>query len=122
LPTLIAELKQLTIQYAKQETIEPLKGLGRFLAAGVIGSFALGIGLVLWVLAALRALQTETGDHLTGHLTWVPYVVALLACGIVIALSVFAISKDKRAAERRKVERAAKAGEASTATATGDAK
>jgi len=107
LPARIAEFKQLTIQYAKQETIEPLKDLGRFLAAGVMGSVCLGIGLVLWVLAALRALQTETGERFTGHLTWVPYLIALVACAVVIGLAVFAISKDKRAADKRKAQRTA---------------
>src|SRR5947209_4046750 len=104
---MLNELKQLTIDYAKQETLSPLKNLGRFLGFGVAGSLFLGIGLVLLVLAALRALQTETGTAFTNHLSWIPYVITLGACVLVIAFCVVAIGKDRRDAQRRKEERRA---------------
>ena len=105
LPTLLGELKQLTVAYAKQETVDPLKGLARYIGAGIAGSVALGIGLVLLVLAALRALQTETGSAFTGHLTWVPYLITFVLCLFVILLALRAISADKRAADKRKAAR-----------------
>ena len=37
---------QLTLSYLKQETLEPLKGLGRFIAFGLAGSFAIAVGVV----------------------------------------------------------------------------
>lgn len=74
---------QLTIDYVKQETLEPLKGLGRFLAAGIGGSFALCIGVVFLLVGVLRLLQTETGSTFTGHLSWIPY---LIVVGISFAL------------------------------------
>jgi hypothetical protein len=97
LPTLAAELWELVVSYAKQETIEPLKSLGRFLGYGVIGAFTLGVGLVLLALAGLRALQTETGDTFDGDLTWVPYLVLVAASGLVAVLSARAIGRHKRA-------------------------
>ena len=38
---------QLTVDYLKQETIQPLKGLGRFLYMGIAGSFFLAGGILL---------------------------------------------------------------------------
>ena len=78
LPTLAVELKDLVVAYAKQETIEPIKGLGRFIAFGMAGSLLLSVGLVLLVLGLLRALQTETGDVFDGNFTWAPYLITLV--------------------------------------------
>lgn len=87
------ELWDLLKRYAKQETIDPLKGIGRLLAFGAAGSLLLSIGVVFLVLGLLRLLQTQTGPHLTGHLTWVPYLAALAVAALLIALAVRAITK-----------------------------
>ena len=44
----------------------------------------------------LRALQTETGDHLTGSWNWVPYLAGLLFTAVAAALSVYAIKRPFR--------------------------
>src|SRR5437764_11690755 len=75
LPTQIAELWRLVLAYFRQETVEPVRNLGRFVAFGVAGSLVLGIGVGLLMLATLRFFQTETGSTFTGHLSWVPYVI-----------------------------------------------
>ncbi|MGO8864187.1 MAG: hypothetical protein ACLQRH_25955 [Acidimicrobiales bacterium] len=73
----------LTVDYLKQETLEPLTGLGRFLAWGVAGSLAIAVGILLILLGILRLLQTETGTALTGDWSWVPYfVVSILGIGV----------------------------------------
>ena len=108
LPTLLAELKQLTVDYAKQETLDPLKGLARYIGAGIAGSLLLGIGFLLWALAMLRALQHETGSTFTGHLSWAPYFITLLACAVVALLAISAIGKEKRKADKHKAEREAR--------------
>jgi len=112
LPTLVGELKQLTIDYAKQETLEPLKALGRYVGFGLAGALLLATGVAFLVLGALRVLQTETGSVFTGHLSWAPYFITLAGCALVAGLSVNAIGKEKRAADRRKAERASKEGRA----------
>jgi hypothetical protein len=75
---------RLAIAYAKQETIDPIKGLGRFIAFGVAGGLLVGFGLVLLMLALLRALQTETGAF-EKNLSWLPYL--FTAAGCVVALA-----------------------------------
>jgi hypothetical protein len=96
LPELATELWELVITYAKQETIDPLKSLGRFVLWGVAGSVVLGIGLVLLLLGVLRVLQDQTGPHLTGSWSWVPYVVDLVLCAVIAGIAVSRVGKGKR--------------------------
>lgn len=100
LPTQVVELKDLVVAYAKQETVDPLKRLGRFLAAGIAGAVLLSIGLVLLSMSLLRALQEETGSSFTGKLTWVPYLLTVAGALVVVALAVYAIGKPKRRRSR----------------------
>jgi hypothetical protein len=93
IPTLVTELWDLVRDYAKQELISPVKGLGRWVGLGIAGSFCLGLGGVLVVLAALRALQTESGDAFDGNLTFVPYLIVLIGCGALAGLAASRIGK-----------------------------
>lgn len=77
------DLLRLVLAYAKQETIDPIKALARYVLWGLAGAVLLSIGLVLVGLAAVRLLQTEVHVPLSGDLTWVPYL-----GGVVIALAV----------------------------------
>ncbi len=83
------ELLGLVVAYAKQETVVPLKALGRFVAFGTAGALLLATGGAMLTLAAVRLIQIETRPHLTGNLTWVPYVggVIVAAAGTVWAAS-----------------------------------
>ena len=91
--TLANELTGLVIAYVKQETLEPIKSLGRFVAFGVAGALLLASGGVLLTLAAVRAVQAETGNHLHGNLTWVPYGAGILLAGIGAGWAVSRIGK-----------------------------
>ncbi len=66
-------------QYARQETIEPLKGAGRWLAFGFIAAVSLGLAMIFGVLAVLRLVQDLGSNVLDGAWSWVPYVVAFVA-------------------------------------------
>jgi len=90
------DLWRLVLGYVKQETLEPIKGLGRFVAFGLAGSLVLGTGLVLLFLGALRLLQDETGTTFTGNLSWIPYLLTVLACAAVIALALKARGRGQR--------------------------
>jgi hypothetical protein len=87
----IRELKDLVIAYAKQETIDPLKGLGRYIGYGVGGAVLLGTGVFFLAMAGLRALQTQTGDTFADWRSFFPYfivVIVLLAiAGIAFMLA-----------------------------------
>lgn len=91
----VNELLGLIVAYAKQETIAPLKGLIRFVAWGTAGALLLVIGWGLLVLTAVRAVQTETGRHLHGHLTWVPYFGGALVALVGIAWAAARILRRK---------------------------
>lgn len=93
-PTLATELWDLVRAYAKQETIEPVKGLGRFIAFGVAGSLLIGVGVVMLAMALLRALQTEV-DTFDGRWSFAPYLITLVFCGIVIGLALSRTSAKK---------------------------
>src|SRR5690349_4256835 len=87
LPTLMQELRELVIAYFKQETLEPARSLGRYVAFGVAGSTLLGLGVSLLLLGGLRLLQTETGTAFEDNWSWVPYLTVLAASGVVIAMA-----------------------------------
>src|SRR5690349_14830687 len=89
LPTQIGELWRLVLAYFRQETVEPVRNLGRFVAFGVGGSLLLGLGVGLLILATLRFFQTETGSTFTGHWSWAPYFIMLIVA-VVLAVAAMA--------------------------------
>jgi len=99
--TLVGELWQLFVAYLKQETVAPVKDLGRFLATGLAGSLLLSVGLVLLMLAGLRALQTETGSALDGNWSFVPYLIILVVAAVIAGLAARAIGSHKRRAAKK---------------------
>ncbi|HEX4980032.1 MAG TPA: hypothetical protein VFV35_08200 [Acidimicrobiales bacterium] len=100
LPSLAVELKDLVVAYAKQETVEPLKNLRRFVAFGFAGSVLVAVGLLLLVLAVLRALQTEAADTFDGDWSFAPYLLTVVICMVVSLLARRAIGAAKRRARR----------------------
>ena len=90
------EAVQLVIAYVKQETLTPLKGLGRFILFGVAGSVAFAIGLVILAVAFLRFLQGETGSTFTGNWSWAPYLICTVAVLLVAAVAVMAVTRGQR--------------------------
>ncbi len=86
----VDELKDLVVAYAQQETIDPLKALGRYIAWAISGAVLLGVGVVFVSIASIRLLQTEGPDwlHKRGWSTTYPYliVLVLLLVGAVLTL------------------------------------
>ena len=95
LPGHVQDLSKLVIAYVKQETLEPIKGLKRFVLWGLIGSVLVSLGLVVLFLGVLRLLQDETGDAFRGHLKPIPYVITVALCGAVAYGAVKAIGGKK---------------------------
>ncbi len=93
MPEVANELWGLTKDYARQETIDPLKGVGRYLAYGAVGALLGSLGVILLMLSLLRALQTETGDTFDGNWSWAPYLIVLVVAGAVAAYAFSRVSR-----------------------------
>jgi hypothetical protein len=94
-PQVVNELWSLTRDYARQETVDPLKGVGRYIIYGFAGAVLTSIGVILLLLSLLRALQTEdlTGSTFRGNLSWIPYVIVLIVGAAVGLLAFSRISR-----------------------------
>jgi multisubunit Na+/H+ antiporter MnhB subunit len=100
LPAEFRELVDLIVTYAKQQTIDPLKQLGRWVAFGLAGAVLVGLGFLLVGVGLLRAVQSEAGKHLAGNWSWVPYVIVVVFLGAVIGLMVRRMSQRPGSEER----------------------
>ena len=85
---IVQDLWALLKAYAVQETLDPLKTLGRYLAWGVGGSALMALGLFFLGMSLLRVLQTETGTTFAGGWSWVPYLITAVVLSAVIAVAV----------------------------------
>lgn len=100
----LEELVQLLIAYTKQETLDPVVKQLKSLAKGIGGAALLAVGTLLLAVGFVRALETEfgsgsaaaptgasaygTGAHLSGDLSWVPYMGGALFAVVVAGVSV----------------------------------
>lgn len=87
------ELVSLLVTYVRQETLDPVKKMGRNLGYGIGGSVLIGLGLVLLLLGLLRLLQQSSS--LDGNLSFLPYLVTLGASGAAAALALSARGRRK---------------------------
>jgi hypothetical protein len=88
----IGEVVDLVRDYAKQETLGPLKGAGRWLALGAAGAVLIGLGSLFVLVGVLRLLQTETSAF-DGGWSWVPYLIVLVAAAVVAAIALSRVKK-----------------------------
>lgn len=90
------ELVDLVIAYAKQETLEPLKGLGKKAALGVGGALLLGIGGIFCSMAALRAMQSETDFFERHNLSYLPYFLTVVILVLLSAIGWVGLGPGKK--------------------------
>jgi hypothetical protein len=88
----VVELFQLVRDYVRQETLDPLRGVGRWLAWGLVGSVALLFGAVVGLLGLLRLLQAEIFTQPNGF-TWGPYMIVVGFALVMIWLSLTRIQR-----------------------------
>lgn len=86
------ELRVMVVDYAKQETLDPIKNLGKWVAFGFAGALFVALGLLMLGLGLLRALQTQT-DVFDGNFTWAPYLILVAVIGLAMAVTVRAMLK-----------------------------
>ena len=91
----VAEVVELVKTYAKQETLGPLRGAGRWIAMGLAGALLLALGLILLILGVLRLIQTEWDRAATGSTSWLAYLFALVLCVVFIVLAISRIKRDR---------------------------
>lgn len=80
------EIQQMLISYAKQETVEPLKTLGRYLGFGLGGSVLMFLGAFFMGLGVLRLMQ---GFEVFGGSSWastLPYLIAMVVLLLFLGL------------------------------------
>jgi hypothetical protein len=84
----VKETATLVVGYVKQETLGPLKNVGKFLAFGVASAVLSGFGLVLITLGILRLFQrlSAGNGHLSGSLNFLPYVLTVIVAFVLIGL------------------------------------
>lgn len=87
------ELWEMFRSYLRQELLDPLRGTGRYLVFGLLGSVFLAIGVVLLALGVLRATQTAAVFEDRGA-DMVPYLITLLFVVTVVAVVVARIPRD----------------------------
>ena len=79
--------------YARQETLEPLKGAARWVAVGTVAAVSLGLAMVFLSLAVLRLSQDLGGTALDGAWSFVHYLITLVVVSALVALSFSRISQ-----------------------------
>lgn len=89
----VTDLVESVKQYARQETIEPLKGAARWVAVGSLAALSLGLAMVFLALAVLRLSQDLGGAALDGSWSFLHYLITLVVVGVLVALSFSRISQ-----------------------------
>ena len=81
--------------YVKQETLGPIRGLGRYLGFGLAGTACFAVAEVFLVLGVVRVLQS-TNSVFQGNLGFVPYLAGFATCVAFISLTIFVLKRDQK--------------------------
>jgi len=98
----VSELVDLLKRYVLQETIGPLKTMGRSLGFGAAAAIMFGIGATFALIGVLRVLESETGTVFGGDLSWAPYALTSVACIAVIGLAAGLLVRPPRSERARR--------------------
>lgn len=82
----VQELRDLLVAYAKQETVQPMKRLGRYVAWGAAGALLTGMGVVFLAVGFLRLLQ---GFDAFDGASWASVLAYLVVIGTLGVLAGF---------------------------------
>lgn len=83
----LQEIRDLFVRYFKEQTVQPLKELGRFVLFGAVGSVFVAFGVVIGLLGVLRMVQALF-PVLDGSLSFIPYLIVVVLALLVGALVV----------------------------------
>jgi hypothetical protein len=79
--------------YAKQQTLDPLRGAVRWLLFGVVGAVFTGLGLVFLIVGVLRLSQDLLADQLDGAWSFVHYAIASVFALFIVVVALLRIQK-----------------------------
>ena len=88
----LQEVRDLFVRYFKEQTVQPLKDLGRFVLFGALGSIFVAFGVVIGLLGVLRMLQALF-PVLDGSLSFIPYLIVVVLAvlvGLLVVQRIFA--------------------------------
>jgi hypothetical protein len=85
------ELKTMVTDYAIQQTLDPLKNLGQWVAFGVAGGMMLIIGFFLTGLGVLRLFQKA--DWTDGNWSFAPYMILFALLMVVAGMCFYAMTR-----------------------------
>ena len=80
-------------QYARQETLEPIKGALRWVGVGSIAALSLGLALVFSALGVLRLSQDLGGKALDGSWSFLHYFITLCVVAVLVAVTFSRVSR-----------------------------
>ena len=80
-------------QYARQETLEPIKGAVKWVAVGTLAALCLGLALVFAALGILRLSQDLGGTTLDGSWSFLHYFITLSIVAILVAVTFSRVSQ-----------------------------
>lgn len=90
------EIQKMLVSYAKQETVDPLKQLGRYLGFGLAGSLLVFMGTFFVGLGVLRLTQSIEVFAGASWASTLPYVITIAVLVLFIALIFLALNRAKR--------------------------
>ncbi|MBM3730174.1 MAG: hypothetical protein FJW44_05065 [Actinobacteria bacterium] len=81
-----SEIVDMVVAYARQETVEPLRGAGRWILWGVVSMVLVSAGMVLVALGLLRLVQDLSSDAFDGAWSFVPYIFGTVFAVVVVGV------------------------------------
>jgi len=80
-------------QYARQETLEPIKGAIRWVAVGSVAALCLGLALVFAALGVLRLSQDLGDTVLDGSWSFLHYLITLCVVAVLVVVIFSRVSR-----------------------------
>lgn len=90
------EIQRMLVAYAKQETVDPLKALGRYLGFGVGGALLLFLGSFFIGLGVLRLVQTFEAFGGSSWASTVPYLITIAVLALIVGLLALSLRRAKK--------------------------
>ncbi len=89
----VGDLVDSVKQYARQETLEPIKGAIRWVAVGSVAALCLGLALVFAALGVLRLSQDLGDTVLDGSWSFLHYFITLCVIAVLVAVIFSRVSR-----------------------------